>query len=156
GHRAWASTEAGTWTAAKISSALAHELNSEQTTDLQGLFEEAEDIEQVTGESAVEERAAGGEQMAEYRFKAPASAFSGAEDLGDTDVEFEAKLDGKGYLTELTLHGEAEGVGATVTETYDKIGSSLQIAPPAQSEIQGTVQELNSRTDLDALLGATP
>ncbi len=154
GRRAWASTGSGAWTAAKISPKLTKELNDEQTTDLQGLFEAAEDVKQVSAETAVEERAAGGETKAEFSFKAPASAFSGAEGLGDSDVDFEATIDGKGFLTQLVLHGEAEGAGATATETYERIDSNLGISPPAESEVHGTVQRLDSKADLEALLGA--
>ncbi len=57
GRRAWASTGSGAWTAAKISPKLTKELNDEQTTDLQGLFEAAEDIKEVSADDAVEERA---------------------------------------------------------------------------------------------------
>jgi hypothetical protein len=156
GRRAWATHEPGRWTAAEISPPVIHELNDEQTTDLQGLFEAAEDVEEVSDESAVEARAAGGEAVSEFHFKAPASAFPGAEDLGDTDVDFEATIDGQGYLTELTLHGEAEGAGATVTETYEDIGQDLGIAPPDPSEVEGTVQRIDSKEQLEALLGATP
>jgi hypothetical protein len=156
GRRAWASSEAGSWTAAKISPSVIHELNDEQTTDLAGLFKTAEDVEEVSAESAVESRAAGGEAVTEFSFKAPASAFPDAEDLGDTDVDFGATIDGNGYLTELTLHGEAEGAGATVTETYDHIGKDLGIAPPAKGEVEGTVQRIDSKEQLEALLGATP
>lgn len=156
GRRAWASNGTGFWTAAEISPSVIHELNDEQTTDLAGLFEAAEDIRQVPRDTAVEERAAGGEEVTEFQFKAPASAFPGAEDLGDTDVDFEATIDGKGYLTELTLHGEAEGAGATVTETYEHIGKDLGIEPPDPAEVEGTVQRIDSKEQLEALLGATP
>lgn len=156
GRRAWASGGTGSWTAAEISPSVIHELNDEQTTDLAGLFEAAEDVKEVTGDNAVEERAAGGAAVSEFSFKAPASAFPGAEDLGDTDVEFEATIDGHGYLTELTLHGEAEGAGATVTETYGHIDEDLGIAPPDPGEVEGTVQRIDSKEQLEALLGATP
>jgi hypothetical protein len=156
GHRAWAASGEASWTAAKISPAVTKELNAEQTTDLQGLFEAAEDVEEVSAETAVEARAAGGEAVSEFSFKAPASAFPDAEDLGDTDVDFEATVDGKGYLTKLALHGEADGAGATVTETYEDIDKDLQIRPPAPSEVQGTVRQIDSKEDLEALLGATP
>jgi hypothetical protein len=156
GRRAWAASGEGSWTAAKISPKVTKELNEEQTTDLKGLFEAAEEIEEVSAEDAVESRAGGGEAVSEFSFKAPSSAFPGAGDLGDTDVDFEATVDGRGYLTELKLHGEAEGAGATVTETYDHIGKDLVIRPPAASEIEGTVQQIDSRSELDALLGATP
>jgi hypothetical protein len=154
GHRAWAASGEGSWTAAKITPDVIRELNDEQTTDLQGLFEAAEDVEQVTGEDAVEEGAGGGEAWEEFRFKAPASAFPDAEDLGDTDVEFEAAIDGQGYLTELTLHGEAEGAGATVTETYEDIDKDLVIRPPRPSEVEGSVRTIDSREELEALLGS--
>jgi hypothetical protein len=154
GHRAWASTDAGAWTAAKISPKLTKELNDEQTTDLQGLFEAAEDIKEVSADDAVEERAAGGEGKTEFSFKAPASAFPGSEALGESDVDFEATVDGKGFLTQLVLHGEAEGAGATATETYERIDSNLGISPPAASEVHGTVQKIDSKSELEALLGA--
>jgi hypothetical protein len=65
GHRAWAASGEGSWTAAKISPAVIHELNDEQTTDLQQLFEAAENIEEVSAEDAVESRAAGGEAVSD-------------------------------------------------------------------------------------------
>jgi hypothetical protein len=156
GRRAWAASGEGSWTAAKITPEVIKELNDEQTTDLKQLFEAAEDIEEVSAEDAVEARAAGGESVTEYSFKAPASAFPDAEDLGDTDVEFEATIDGKGYLTELSLHGEAEGAGATVTETYQDIDKDLGIRPPAPSEVQGAVQRIESKEQLEALIGGSP
>ena len=156
GHRAWVTREPGSWTAARISPAVIHELDDEQRTDLKGLFEAAEDIEEVSSETAVEARAAGGEAVTEFHFKAPASAFPDSEDLGDTDVDFEATIDGRGYLTVLALHGEAEGAGATVTETYEDIDKDLGISPPAASEVHGTVQQIGSREELEALLGASP
>jgi hypothetical protein len=156
GHRAWATSEPANWTAAKITPAVVHELNEEQTTDLQGLFEAAEDIKQVPRDTAVEETAGGGEPKAEFQFKAPASAFPDAKDLGDIDVDFQATVDDKGFLTQLVLHGEAEGAGATVTETYERINSELGIEPPADDEVHGTVQQIGSRDELEALVGATP
>jgi hypothetical protein len=156
GQRAWASTGSGAWTAAKISPKLTKELNAEQTTDLQGLFEAAEDVKEVSADDAVEERAGGGEAKAEFSFKAPASAFPGSEALGESDVDFEATIDGKGYLTQLVLHGEAEGAGATATETYERIDKNLGISPPAESEVHGTVQRLDSKAELESLLGGTP
>jgi hypothetical protein len=156
GRRAWASSGTGSWTAAEISPSVIHELNDEQTTDLQGLFEAAEDVKQVPRDTAVEEMAGGGEEVTEFHFQAPASAFPDAVDLGDTDVDFEATIDGKGFLSELTLHGEAEGAGATVTETYEHIGKDLGISPPAAGEVEGTVQRIDSKEQLEALLGAAP
>jgi hypothetical protein len=150
GQRAWASTGSGAWTAAKLTK----ELNAEQTTDLQGLFEAAEDVKEVSAETSVEERAAGGEAKAEFSFKAPASAFPGSEALGESGVDFEATIDGNGYLTQLVLHGEAEGAAATATETYERIDKPLGISPPAKSEVHGTVQRLDSKAELESLLGA--
>jgi hypothetical protein len=155
GHRAWAASGEGSWTAAKISPGVIAELNDEQTTDLKQLFDSAEDIEEVSVDTAVEERAAGGEAVREFHFTAPASAFPDAEDLGDTDVEFEATVDGNGYLTRLVLHGEAEGAGATVTETYEDIDKDLHIRPPAPAEVQGSVQQIDSKEELEALIGST-
>lgn len=124
GHRAWAAGGEGSWTAAKISPSVIGELNDEQTTDLKQLFEAAENIEEVSAEDAVEARAAGGEAVSEYAFKAPASAFPDAEDLGDSDVDFEATID-------------------------------LGIRPPAPFEVQGTVQRIDSKEQLEALIGST-
>lgn len=42
-----------------IAPSVVAELNDEQTTDLKQLFESAEEIEEVSAEDAVEERAAG-------------------------------------------------------------------------------------------------
>jgi hypothetical protein len=39
---------------------------------------------------------------------------------------------------------------------YDQIGENLGIAPPAQGEVEGTVQRIDSKEQLEALLGATP
>jgi hypothetical protein len=154
GRRAWAAGGEASWTAAKISPEVIAELNDEQTTDLKQLFEDAEDIEEVSADTAVEERAAGGEARREFHFTAPASAFPDAEDLGDTDVDFEATIDEKGYLVELVLHGEAEGAGATVTESYEDINEDLHIRPPAPSEVQGSVQQIGSKEELEALIGS--
>jgi hypothetical protein len=154
GHRAWATSGEGSWTAAKISPEVIAELNDEQTDDLQQLFEGAEGIEEVSADSAVEERAAGGEAVSEFHFTAPASAFPDAEDLGDADVEFEATIDGRGYLVELVLHGEADGAGATVTENYEDINKDLHIRPPAPSEVQVSVQRIESKEELEALIGS--
>jgi hypothetical protein len=156
GDRAWATSGSGTYAAAKISPELTKELNDEQTTDLQGLFESAEDIKEVSADDAVEERAAGGEAKSEFSFKAPASSFPGAEDLGDSDVDFEATVDSQGFLTKLVISGEAEGAAATATETYERINASLGISPPVANQVQGTVQRLDSKSNLEALLGAAP
>jgi hypothetical protein len=157
GHRAWASrsSEPGRFTAARISPAVAKELDTEQTTDLQGLFEAAEDIEADSEGGAVLE----GKDYVDvtlYSFKAPASAFSGSEDLGDTSIDFTAVIDRKGFLRELTLHGAEDEAGVTVTEKYEDIDADLGIRPPDPSEIHGQTQTIRSRADLDALLGTTP
>jgi hypothetical protein len=156
GHRAWASTEPGRYAAAKITSEVAHELDDEQTTDLQGLFEAAEDIEADSEGGAIEE--AGGKfvDVTRYSFEASASAFPDSEDLGDTKIDFDATLDRKGFLRELVLHGEEDGTGVTVTETYTDIEADLGIHPPDPSEVHGAVQSITSKTDLEALLGTTP
>jgi hypothetical protein len=156
GHRAWAMAGGGPYTAAKISPKLLKELNGEQTTDLQGLFEAAEDIEPTSADTAVEERAGGGEAKSEYSFKAPASAFPGAEGLGDSDVDFEATIDGKGLLTKLVIHGEAGAAAATATESYARIDEDLGIAPPPASKVEGTAETLETKGELEALLGAAP
>jgi hypothetical protein len=54
GHRAWASSGSGSWTAATITPAALNELDDEQT-DLKGLFAAAENIESGPEEGAVEE-----------------------------------------------------------------------------------------------------
>jgi hypothetical protein len=156
GHRAWASTEPGSYTAARITPHVANELSDEQTTELQGLFEAAEGIEADSEGGAVEE--AGGKfvDVTKYSFEAPASAFPDSEDLGDTKIDFDATLDRKGFLRELVLHGEEDGTGVTVTETYTDIDKDLGIAPPDPSEVQGSVQKITSKTDLESLLGTTP
>ena len=51
GRRAWATSGTGSWTAAEITPSVIHELNDEQTTDLQGLFGAAEDVKEVSGET---------------------------------------------------------------------------------------------------------
>jgi hypothetical protein len=156
GHRAWASTEPGRYAAAKITSKVAHELDDEQTTELQGLFEAAEDIDADSEGGAVEE--AGGKfvDVTKYSFVAPASAFPDSEDLGDTKIDFDATLDRKGFLRELVLHGEEDGAGVTVTETYTDIDADLGIRPPDPSEVHGAVQSITSKADLEALIGTTP
>jgi hypothetical protein len=156
GHRAWASSEPGRFTAAKITPKVAHELSDEQTTELRGLFEAAEDIEAEPKSGAVEEGNGNFVDVTKYFFKAPASAFPDSEDLGDTKIDFEATVDRKGFLRELTLHGEEEGTGATVTETYDDIEADLGIGPPDPSEVHGAVQAISSKSDLEALVGTTP
>ena len=122
---------------------------------MQQLFEAAEDIRQVPRDTAIEETAGGGEASAEYQFTAPSSAFPDAEDLGGVDVDFEATVDGKGFLTQLVLHGENDGAGATVTETYEGINSDLGITPPDPSEVSGPVRPIYSREELEELVGAT-
>jgi hypothetical protein len=156
GRRAWASSEPGRFTAAKITPKVAHELSDEQTTDLQGLFEAAEGLEAEPKGGAVEESPGNFVDVTRYFFKAPASAFPDSEDLGETSIEFEATIDRKGFLRELVLHGEEEGTGVTVTETYDQINANLGIRPPARSEVHGKVQTISSKSDLEALVGATP
>lgn len=111
GRRAWASHGEGSWTAAKISPDVIAELNDEQTTDLKQLFDAAEDIEEVSADTAVEERAAGGQAVSEFSFE------------------------------------------ATATETYEHIGQDLHIRPPTPSEVQGSVQQIDSKDELEALIG---
>lgn len=54
------------------------------------------------------------------------------------------------------MHGEAEGAGATVTETYEGFDEDLGIEPPDAAEVHGTVEQIESREELEALLGASP
>ena len=84
----------------------------------------------------------------------PASTFPGAEGLGDSDVDFEATIDGKGFLTQIVIRGEADGAEATATETYERINSDLGITPPPASDVHGTVRRLDSKGELEALLGS--
>jgi hypothetical protein len=162
GSKAWASSSgpqgegAGKWEEARITPRLRKELTDEQT-DVDQLFSQADKIEEHEGDAAVEE---GGEShfvdVPSYTFEAPASAFPGAgEDLGDLNVEFEAVLDRKGYLRELVIHGEEEGTGATVTATYDDIDQDLGVEPPDPKEVHGSVRSIDSKADLDALFGVT-
>ena len=44
----------------------------------------------------------------------------------------------------------------TVTEKYDEINADLEIHPPDPSEVQGTVQTISSKSDLESLIGTTP
>ena len=154
GNRAWVSSEPGSYTAATIPSEVVKELDDEQTTDLQGLFEAAEGIEIDPDGGSVLETEADSVTVPRYSFHAPASAFPDSEDLGDTDVQFEATIDRKGFLREVTLHGEQEDTGVTVTEKYDDIEANFEIGPPAKSEISGPTKRIHSREELEALIGA--
>jgi hypothetical protein len=154
GRRAWASHEPGHWTAARISPALLRDLSSEQT-NLTQLLAAAGDLEQVSGEDAVEERAAGGETKAEFHFKAPASAFPGVPQSGPDEVEFDATLDQRGVLSELSIHASEDGAAARVTVSYEDIGGDPGIQPPDPAEVHGAVRQITSRAELDALLGVS-
>jgi hypothetical protein len=156
GHRAWASSEPGRFTAAKITPKVARELSDEQTTELQGLFEAAEDVQSEPKGGAVEESPGEFVDVTKYSFKAPASAFPDSEDVGETSIEFEALLDRDGFLRELVLHGEEDAAGVTVTEKYDEINADLEIHPPRPSEVHGAVQTISSKSDLESLVGVTP
>jgi hypothetical protein len=117
GRRAWVSSAPGRWTAATITHAALDEIDDEQT-DLKGLFAAAENIESQPEGAAVEEGDGNFVDVPSYTFEAPASAFPGtAEDLGDVQIDFEAVLDRKGFLRELTVHGDEDGTGATVTDS---------------------------------------
>jgi hypothetical protein len=153
GRRAWASTGAGRYTAARITPQVAKELDDEQTDDLAQLFEAAEGIKAYPKGAAVIEGDGRSADATAFTFHAPASAFPDSEDLGDTDVEFEAAVDRHGFLRQLVLHGEAEGAGATVTESYEDIDADLGISPPARSEVHGSTKTIRSRADLDELVG---
>lgn len=153
GHHAWASSgDPESWTAATITPAALNELDSEQT-DLKGLFKAAENIEVDSEGSAVEEGESNFVDVPSYTFEAPASAFAGteAEALGDAQVDFEAVLDKKGFLRKLTVHGEEEGTGATVSDEYEDIGQDLEINPPAPSEVKGPKTKIRSKADLERL-----
>ena len=154
GNRAWASSEAAEYSEAKISPQVAEEVSGEQTEDLQGLFEAAEGIDSVSKGSAVMERDGKYVDVPTYFFDAPASAFPDSEELGDTKVEFEAAIDRKGFLRELTVRAAEDGTGAKVTTTYEKVDQSQDIHPPDKSEIHGLVVDIRSKADLDELLGA--
>lgn len=152
GHRAWGSSEPGSWTAAKIAPELLHELDDEQT-DLTKLLDAAEDIKAVPRGGAVEEGNGTFVDVTEYSFEAPASAFPGSDDIGDVQVEFDATVDRHGFLRELVVHGDEDGAGATVTANYDDIDQDLGIAPPDPGEVHGTVTKVETRDQLDALFG---
>jgi hypothetical protein len=133
GRKAWGSTGPGSWRAAKITPALLHELSSEQT-DFSKLMTNAENIEATPEGGAVEE----GDHFVDvtsYEFEAPASAFPGSDELGDVKVEFEALLDHQGFLRELSVHGDENGFGATVTAKYEDIDEPTGITPPDPSEV---------------------
>jgi hypothetical protein len=155
-HQAWASSsdDPESWTAATITPAVLDELDDEQT-DLKGLFKAAEDIEVDDEAGAVDEGESDFVDVPVYSFEAPASAFPGSDDpdLGDVKIEFEAVLDKKGYLRKLTVHGEEDGTGATVSDEYEDIGENLEIAPPDPSEVKGPKQQIRSKADLDRLFG---
>lgn len=156
-HQAWASSsdDPGSWTAATITPAVLNELDDEQT-DLAGLFKAAENIEVDDEGSAVDEGESDFVDVPSYTFEAPASAFPGSEDAGDVKIEFEAVLDKKGYLRKLTVHGEEDGTGATVSDEYEEIGENLGITPPDPSEVKGPKQQIRSKADLDRLFGVSP
>jgi hypothetical protein len=155
GRKAWGLSGPGSWRAAKITPALLHELSSEQT-DFGKLMAAAENIEATPEGGAVEE----GDHFVDvtsYDFEAPASAFPGSEDLGDLKVQFQALLDRKGFLRELTVHGDENGFGATVTAKYDDIDEPTGIGPPDPDEVQGPVGPIETRDQLDTLFGlSTP
>ncbi|MBS1677484.1 MAG: hypothetical protein JST08_08875 [Actinobacteria bacterium] len=155
GNRAWASSEPGRWTAAKIAPDLLHELNSEQT-DMSKLFAAAEHIEAAPGGAAVEEGDGRFVNVTRYSFEAPAAAFPGSSgDVEDLTVELEAALDRHGYLRELVVHGDEDGNGATVTDKYDDIDEDLEIAPPDPADVRGPVTTIHSRDELEALFGSS-
>jgi hypothetical protein len=133
------------------------ELSSEDT-DFAQLMEAAEDISVDPEGGGVEEGKAGKfVAVPKYFFEAPASAFSGSEDLGDLKVEFEATVDRQGYLRELVVHGDEGGVGATVTAEYEDFDQDMGITPPDPSEVTGPVSPIKTRGQLDALFGlSTP
>jgi hypothetical protein len=157
GHRAWGTEDLETWRPAKITPALLHELSNEDT-DFGKLMESAEDITVDPEGGGVEEGDKGKfVAVPKYYFEAPASAFSGSEDLGDLKVEFEATVDRQGYLRELVVHGDEDGVGATVTAEYEDIDQDLGITAPDPSEVKGPVSPIKTRGQLDALFGlSTP
>jgi hypothetical protein len=157
GHKAWGTDSLESWRAAKITPALMRELSSEDT-DFAQLMEAAEDISVDPEGGGVEEGKEGKfVAVPKYFFEAPASAFSGSEDLGDLKVEFEATVDRQGYLRELVVHGDEDGVGATVTAEYEDFNQDMGITPPDPSEVTGPVSPIKTRGQLDALFGlSTP
>jgi hypothetical protein len=154
GRRAWTTTTPGSWTAAEISPSVLSELGDEQT-DFAQLLDDAHDIEQISADDAVEERAAGGGAKTEYRFEAPASSFGDVSDLGVDDVDFEATVDAEGVLEEVSIHASQDGAGARIVETYRNVGDDVGIEPPPSSEVHGSINRISSQEELDALLGAS-
>jgi hypothetical protein len=153
GRKAWGTEDLETWRAAKITPALLHELSSEDT-DFGKLMEGAEHIEVDPEGGGVEEGNKGKfVAVPKYFFEAPASAFSGSEDLGDLKVEFEATVDRKGFLRELVVHGDEDEVGATVTAQYEDIDQDMGITPPDPKEVEGPAKPIKTRDQLDALFG---
>ena len=155
GRHAWASSseDPGSWEAAKIAPSLLHQVGGEQT-NLKHLFDAAENLEASPEGGAVEEGETTFVDVPSYSFEAPASAFpESSGDDSDVKVEFEAVLDRKGYLRELTLHGDEEDTGATVTEKYERVGQDQGISPPDPAEVHGPRTTIRSREDFDELFG---
>lgn len=157
GRRAWGAVgqDGEHWQEATISPAVLHEVGNEQT-ELAKLFRQAEQLEAHPDGGAVEEGSKGQfVEVTSYTFEAPASAFpdSSGDDIDDTQVEFEALLDRRGFLRELILHGDEEGTGATVTEKYERIDQDLEITPPHPSLVHGPRTTIRSRQDFEELFG---
>ena len=97
-----------------------HELDDEQTNDLQGLFEAAEDID-------VDRRRRRGRRSATASSSTSPSYSASRRPLRPSPtprtsatlkIDFEAAIDRKGFLRELVC--ARDGTGATVTERYDE------------------------------------
>ena len=100
-----------------------------------------------TGGERVEEAEGKFVDVPVYNFEAPASAFPGSEDLGDVRSNSKRSSTSKGYLRELTVHGEEDGTGATVSDEYERHrpGPRNQPARPLRSEGPEAADPLESR-----------
>jgi hypothetical protein len=154
GRDVWVRKGQGHYRPGRIDPSVLPELTGD-TADFHELPAAAEDISETSEpEEAVYPETNEQFKGPRYEFKAPASAFSAAdaEELGDTDVDFEAGIDHRGYLRELVGTVEAEGAKGVITVTYDDIGRVEPIEPPPPGEVSGEVTPIHSEAELESLI----
>ncbi len=148
----WVKQGTGKYRPGRIDPQVLTEL-TDDNTDFSELAGAATGLHESSEPGTFEAASGGSGEGPKYEFTAPASAFSQAGGLGDTDVDFTITQDDKGYMRQLTATASAEGATAGITQDYAKIGSIAPIAPPAKSEVSGAVKRIHSEAELESLLG---
>jgi hypothetical protein len=152
GSHLWLREGTGTWSAATVDPALLSETTG-QAIDFDQLAGAAEDVSEASQpDEPVYPETSDTFKGPRYSFTAPGSAFSQTEGAGDTDVDFEAALDPKGYLRELLGKVKVDDAEGLIKVTYDNFDHISPITAPPTNQVHGPIQHLHSDSELEALL----